>query len=246
MVDIRAGLRAGVMLILLFGAGTVRAWPLPPPASPPLSAPKIVTLSEWNGEIDPARMQTADVSAAIVRASYGTERDSRVLENVATLRAAGIPVAALYHEFDPAADWPAQLDTFTEIMRQAGVKRGALRLVGGAPAADARRFMDGLADTLPLPANYRHLVFTDGAAWQAMGQPTWGRRYELWIADDGSAVDPVVPAPWKTWRLWQYTVAGDGPANGVSSLHVGVSRFNGSSAQFESWLKLIKVRGGGR
>ena len=69
-------------------------------------------------------MQTADVSAAIVRASYGTERDSRVLENVATLRAAGIPVAALYHEFDPAADWPAQLDTFTEIMRQAGVERG--------------------------------------------------------------------------------------------------------------------------
>jgi len=128
VVDIRAGLRAGVMLILLFGAGTVRAWPLPPPASPPLSAPKIVTLSEWNGEIDPARMQTADVSAAIVRASYGTERDSRVLENVATLRAAGIPVAALYHEFDPAADWPAQLDTFTEIMRQAGVERGALRL----------------------------------------------------------------------------------------------------------------------
>ena len=244
MVDIRVWLWAGLALALLLSAGATAQ--TPPPVPPPLTAPKVLDLSERNGELDTAQMKTADVSAVIVRASYGTERDSRALENVTALRAAGIPVAALYHEFDPVAGWPAQLATFTAVMRQAGVERGALWLGSDVvqPTAGARRFMAGLADAFPLKGGYRHLIYTDEGAWQALGRPAWGARYDLWVADDSSAAEPAVPVTWRTWRLWQYTAEGDGPANGVSSETVGISRFNGSSLQFESWLVMGKVLGG--
>jgi GH25 family lysozyme M1 (1,4-beta-N-acetylmuramidase) len=44
-------------------------------------------------------------------------------------------------------------------------------------------------------------------------------RWPLWIAHWGVA-RPVVPAPWKTWRLWQY-------ASGQPDLDV----FNGTADQ---------------
>lgn len=219
------------------------------PGAPPLNAPKILDISEAAGVIDPAQMQAADVGTVIVRASYGTQADGAALGYVAQLAAGGIPVAALYHDFDPAAPWADQYEVLAAAMRQTSVRRAALRLsepgLSPANSAAVAAFMARLASEFPLPLTYRHLIQTDAAAWQALGSPAWGAGYELWIVEPGIVTPaPGVPAPWKGWRLWQYTTAADGPENGVSASTVAVSRFNGTGTQFAGWVNLARMQGG--
>ena len=85
--------------------------------------------------------------------------------------------------------------------------------------------------------------------YQAMVAFTDGRTEdtpdELWIVEPGIVTPaPGVPAPWKGWRLWQYTTAADGPENGVSASTVAVSRFNGTGTQFAGWVNLARMQGG--
>mgnify|MGYP003377289744 CR=1 FL=1 len=138
------------------------------PGAPPLNAPKILDISEAAGVIDPAQMQAADVGTVIVRASYGTQADGAALGYVAQLAAGGIPVAALYHDFDPAAPWADQYEVLAAAMRQTSVRRAALRLSepGLSPASSAAvaAFMARLASEFPLPLTYRHLIQTNAAA----------------------------------------------------------------------------------
>ena len=240
------------LFILLVGLALAPA-PRPPagPVSrPPLTAPKVLHISEAQGALDPAVMATADVSAVVLRASHGTQVDSQVLAYAEQLEAAGIPVAALYHEYDPALPWGEQYEALAAVMVETGVQRAVVRLTGaglsGTTAAGVGAVMARLTSEFPLPLTYRHMVQTDAVTWQALGRPAWGVWCELWIVEPGIvSAAPGVPAPWKSWRLWQYTTTADGPANGVGSATVSVSRFNGSSAQFEGWVALGIVYGGG-
>ena len=226
------------LVLALLGAVTAQA-------GPPLNAPKILDISEASGALDFEALDGAYVSAVIVRASHGATVDAQAVAYVGQLQAAGIPVPALYHEYDPAQPWPEQYDALAGVMDATGIERAAVRLGGDLTAPDltgARAMLDELAEDYPLPVLYRHLILTDAAAWQALGSPAWGASYELWVIDHTpGAVNPVALPPWKTWRLWQY-VEEAGPANGVAGAH-GVSRFNGSSLQFESWLRMAWVRG---
>ena len=231
------------LLVLLFGAAFG-----PPPIPPPLNAPKLLDISEASGALDTGVMEDAHVSAVIVRASHGATADTQAAANVAQLEAAEIPVAALYHDYAPGIGWQAQYDALAAVMNATGIPRGAVRLGGGLTAADApgvRSFLLALAAEFPLPMTYRHMIQTDAAAWQALGSPAWGAGYELWIVEPGIVTPaPGVPAPWKGWRLWQYTTAADGPSNGVGASTVAISRFNGTSTQFAGWVNLARMQGG--
>ena len=79
------------------------------------------------------------------------------------------------------------------------------------------------------------MVYTGPSYWKEFGQdaPYW-LQYELWIANYKTS-KPIVPAPWKTWRLWQFTAAGDGRAYGVESNGIDLNYFNGTKAEFEAW-----------
>ena len=238
------------LFILLVGLALAPA-PRPPAGpvgqNPPLTAPKVLHISEAQGALDPAVMATADVSAVVLRASHGAQADGQVLAYAAQLEAAEMPVAALYHDYDPALPWGEQYDALAAVMDETGARRAVVRLSGaglsGATAAGLGAFMAQLATEFPLPYPYRHMVQTDAAAWQALGRPAWGASYELWIVEATNAPAPGVPTPWKGWRMWQYTTTADGPSNGVASPTVAVSRFNGSSVQFAGWLGVAWVRG---
>lgn len=52
------------------------------------------------------------------------------------------------------------------------------------------------------------------------------KQYPLWIANYGAA-SPLIPQPWDTWTLWQFTDNGDGTAYGVESLNIDLNYFNG-------------------
>lgn len=54
------------------------------------------------------------------------------------------------------------------------------------------------------------------------------KQYPLWIANYGTA-SPLIPQPWTTWTLWQFTDNGDGTAYGVESLNIDLNYFNGDA-----------------
>lgn len=59
-------------------------------------------------------------------------------------------------------------------------------------------------------------------------------QYPLWVANYG-VKSPLVPAPWKTWTLWQYTDNGDGTKYGVESLNIDLNYFNGDADAFRAF-----------
>ncbi|GAB4399372.1 MAG: hypothetical protein OHK003_23490 [Anaerolineales bacterium] len=90
-----------------------------------------------------------------------------------------------------------------------------------------------------IPANKEVGVYTGYYYWRentvAAGIPTaslnYFKQYPLWIANYGVA-SPLVPAPWDTWTLWQFTDNGDGTIYGVESLNIDLNYFNGDLDAF--------------
>lgn len=63
------------------------------------------------------------------------------------------------------------------------------------------------------------------------------KQYPLWIANYGTP-SPLVPQPWDTWTLWQFTDSGDGTVYGVESLNIDLNYFNGDVNALRQRFKL--------
>jgi GH25 family lysozyme M1 (1,4-beta-N-acetylmuramidase) len=214
----------------------------PPPGPGPV---KVLDISKWQGTIHPARMKAAGVDGVMLRAGYATSggsyRDERVDVFAPALEAEGIPYG-LYWYFHPARPVGEQFATFRAAVNQHGYQlRLALDLeetagVDSSTAAKAGEFAALMAKEYPLPAGKKHLIYTSLGYWRdRLGSPAWGANCDLWIAAWTEAASPLVPVPWSTWALWQYTSDGDGPAHGVGSARVDLNRFNGDAAGFAAW-----------
>ena len=59
----------------------------------------------------------------------------------------------------------------------------------------------------------------------------WATNYDLWIADYTHG-EPIVPAPWTTWRFWQ---TGQGVVDGIA-VEVDLNNFNGSVDDFNQYV----------
>jgi lysozyme len=66
------------------------------------------------------------------------------------------------------------------------------------------------------------------------------KQYPLWIANYGTNV-PLVPEPWDTWTLWQFTDNGDGRKYGVESLNIDLNYFNGDEDEFRARFQIGKI-----
>ena len=96
-----------------------------------------------------------------------------------------------------------------------------------------------------LPSDKEVGVYTGYYYWRentvAVGIPNaslnYFKQYPLWIANYGTSA-PLVPEPWDTWTLWQFTDNGDGPAYGVESLNIDLNYFNGDLEALKTRFKL--------
>ncbi|MBK7450809.1 MAG: SH3 domain-containing protein [Anaerolineales bacterium] len=90
-----------------------------------------------------------------------------------------------------------------------------------------------------IPSNKEIGVYTGYYYWRentaGVGIPNaslqYFEQYPLWIANYG-VNSPLVPQPWDTWTLWQFTDNGDGAIYGVESLNIDLNYFNGDLAAF--------------
>ncbi len=218
--------------------------PVEPPSPEPAAAVKVLDVSKWQGTLDPARMKASGVDGVMLRASYATSTGSRPDEKAdefaAMLTAAGIPFG-WYHYFHPSRPATEQFAVFKSVVERHGYKlRLALDLeeqegLNAITAARAYEFLSLMRPAFPIEG--KHLVYTSLGYWRdSLDSPAWGAEFDLWIAAWTTAATPVVPKPWTTWTLWQYTSDGDGKGHGVGSARLDLNRFNGDRAAFGHWL----------
>ena len=76
------------------------------------------------------------------------------------------------------------------------------------------------------------LIYTSPSYWVEFGSKhlAW-TKYGLWIANY-KVQQPVIPAPWKTYILWQFTDKGDGTLFGAESKSIDLNYFGGTETEF--------------
>jgi lysozyme len=163
-----------------------------------------------------------------MKATQGTGLvDQTFQANIKAAQAAGIPTGA-YHFFT-TADPKAQAELFLKNVSENSDLRPVLTVeppYGGPGWGDSLEGnMKIWLDLVEKKMGCAPIIFTGAGFLKNIKSPEFG-RYPLWIMKY-SPSDPVAPAPWTKWTLWQYTDHGNtGTGDG---LFVGdISRLSGS------------------
>lgn len=191
----------------------------------------VVDLSHHNGDMQFHALAAAGVMAVFLKASEGVSmRDDRFAGYVSQAREAGLRVGA-YHFLDNDAPI-RQLDNFSGALAGHGALRIALdyERATGTPSASA---LDGtVAGCL---SRWRRHPMVYGSDLLAQQPPSTKQAAdcELWLAHYGDS-SLQVPAPWRTWRLLQYTDRGT-IAGAAGAEALDLSAFNGPRSSFAEW-----------
>jgi len=148
---------------------------------------------------------------AIIRATYGTYRDSATVAHVRAARAVGMRVG-LYHFFRATQSVDEQLAAFCAQALMCGYRVGdicpALDIEDDPKVSDvspaweqsARAMADGLV------ANFGEaLIYITQRDFGRMGKPAWVLERPLWTAHYCSALKPATPGN-KPCAIWQHRV----------------------------------------
>ena len=205
--------------------------PLPVPRSR-LNVPRslVVDVSEHNAPIDWARMAAAGVSHAYIRCTRGARHvDAAFLYNIFMAPKQGIGVG-LYHYFAHHIDGRLQAEWFLHVcagtpadLPPALDVEGAFQVTTPA-AAELHAWLALVEERLGV----RPVVYTSAGYWNpaTFGRPVpWAADYPLWVAHWTNAAEPLLPADWPDYWLWQYGHA-DGRRFGVHSTLIDVNQFN--------------------
>jgi lysozyme len=140
-----------------------------------------------------------------------------------------------YHYFHPSDDPTAQAERLVAAVKPHGLLAGDNFLLDmedadGLPAATvASRAKTFLNKVNSLAPNHRVLVYTNPAFAKA-GNCAGLNSWFLWLASYGVS-KPAVPAPWKTWTMWQN-----------SGATLDTDRYNGTEAELLAFTRMPKSR----
>jgi GH25 family lysozyme M1 (1,4-beta-N-acetylmuramidase) len=174
------------------------------------------------------------VDGVILRACYGTSKDTAFERHYAEFTARGVPVGA-YHYIIGSQPIQAQADAYN-----AAIVGKTLNLGG---------WMD-VEDTRPGTRLYRQNVleyaerqpdmgiYTSKGAWQTIMGGAWLTDRKLWVAHYTTASQPLMPTGWNSWWLWQHTSTGR--LAGYAG-NLDMNRFNGTDADFAAWVGNLPI-----
>jgi lysozyme len=191
-----------------------------------------IDVSEFQNNIDWQKVQKSGVKFAYIRATDGTTiQDADFAQNIQGAQKEGIPAGA-YHFFSTSSPVQSQIDNFV-----ATVKKGGL---GTMPPVldveDPKQFANipvqkridmiqqwltgvenalGVRPMLYMSSNFSGTVLNNAKQFDS---------YRLWVADDTTAAQPIVPQPWTGWDFWQHSDSGVVP--GIVG-NVDMDYFNG-------------------
>lgn len=164
-------------------------------------------------------------SFAIIRATYGSSKDSSAPAHVKNARAAGLQVG-LYHFFRSTQSLQDQLDAFCAQAITCGIGKGdiapALDIEDDLTAklepaweANAHAFVTGLISEFG-----EAMVYTTQRDFGRLGKPSWVLDRPLWVAHYTAAAAPATPGN-KPCAIWQRRVGPyqpDGPGGAIKPM----------------------------
>lgn len=194
----------------------------------------IIDISYWQppSEINYDLLAGA-VSGVILRACYGTGKDTRFEQHYSEFTRRGIPVGA-YHYIVGNMGMQNQAQAF-----QSAVTGKELRLGLWADVEDVR---DGTRLTKQNVVDYMRIaesalgelgIYTSRYRWEQImgtGSHPYGTR-KLWVANYGVSA-PALPVGWTSWWLWQYASNGSLPGYAGS---LDMNNFSGTESEYRQW-----------
>ncbi len=190
------------------GDGDEQAW-LPVDALDISHYQRRLSSAFWNGAVRPWMV--------ILKATQGLRiLDPRFGERWARLRWENWRRGA-YHFYEPDAPGLPQAKVFWNVV---GTQPGEVLaldfewfpegMANATVVKGVRDFLAYLADK----SGAAPLVYTSAYVWnRVIGETDWAQQYPLWVAHYTTAEQPMLPAGWHSWALWQYGAA---PWPGVS------------------------------
>ena len=192
----------------------------------------VLDLSHWQARVDFAAVKAAGIAAVVLKATQGMSWvDPAFVARVRDASIAGLLVGA-YHFCDGSK--PAiQAEHFLRVAGALPVS--ALDIEANSVPGESATPEIGaeIAARVQIATGRAPMIYIGrwGPSGTGAGLPNkiLGRS-PLWLPEYGD--NPVVPAGWRCWTLWQYTAAGtiagvDGP--------VDRSRFAGTPGELAAW-----------
>jgi lysozyme len=184
-------------------------------------------VSYWNGAVDFAKMKSAGAQFCYIKASQLLQ-DSTFAANWKNCK--GVLPRGAYHFLDWHTSELTQAQTFISAM---GGDWGELppcvdfeydpSLFGlGADEVQGKlwNFLKAVQKATGRPP----MIYTGYYYWLQWGTNNIGwQPFPLWLAWYAAENIVKVPAPWKTWSIWQYTGNGNGPQYGSTGLSMDLS-----------------------
>jgi len=190
----------------------------------------IIDISYWQA---PTKINydllASQVSGVILRACYGTNKDTAFDRHYAEFSARGVPIGA-YHYIIGSADIPRQVVAYN-----AAIGEKKLQLGGWMDVEDTRSgtrlYRQNVLDYAALQPDMG--IYTSVNAWNLIMGGVYLTSRKLWAAHWTTNIYPLLPTGWDSWWLWQYSSTGRLP--GYSG-NLDMSRFYGDEADFAEWI----------
>jgi lysozyme len=203
-------------------------------------------VSRWDNEIstpqtiDFNKMLSAGARFTYIKVSQAKWLDRDYTINWHTARVAGIPRGG-YHFLDWAMKAEDQADFFSGVLvNDPGEMPPVVDFERTANVpSNAAQILWAFLQRLEHNMNVIPIIYTGPYFWQECGNTSsaW-LRYPLWIAHYEVSA-PKIPAPWKTFKFWQYSERGNGPQYGGEALGMDMDWYNGTQSDFDKEYGLI-------
>lgn len=205
-----------------------------------------VDISKWQDapstpiHPDFKKMKAAGAEFVICKASQATFTDPEYLEYMKNAKAAGM-IRGAYHYLDGTKSGVEQANYFCSLI--ANDMPDLPPIVDyeeskNVPSGDITRLKD-FCEVVKAKTKRTPIIYTGFGYWVPYGStdPYW-LQYDLWVAN-WYVITPKIPAPWTSYKLWQYSAKGDGLAFGVESLQIDLDVFNGTLDQLKAYCNII-------
>jgi len=202
-----------------------------------------VDLSHWQSNVsatDLAAAKAAGVRWAYHKATEGTNStDPAYPARVKLIRSSGLAFGSYHFARPSASSGAAQARYFLSVASiQPGDMRPMLDLEddGGLSRAALTAWVGDFVAAVIAATGVPPFIYTHFALDKTFDCPLWVARYS------DKMLAPVVPAPWKTWSIWQESDGVYGKPNSIPGLgNVDLNTMNGDPAALT---KAFQIPGG--
>ncbi len=198
--------------------------------------PNIVTgidVSSWQGTIDWDKVKATNHQFAIARVSYATSVDSKFDYNWREMKRVGM-IRGVYQYFEPNIDPVAQANVL--LRKVPKLEPGDLPAVldvestgGGRSPAQISAAIRAWIATVKAAHGRDPIIYTGKYFWDDNVKSSEFSTLLLWLANYSSNC-PILPSPWKAWKLHQHSSTGR--VSGITG-NVDLNKFDGTRADLQ-------------